>query len=79
MFWQQEKRIIRKIAEEFNVIGKQYHNEDIELNFEFTGNNFDESFNKQKKNYKSLAKLFSCFDFVIDSAIGIETHRREGG
>ena len=35
-----------------------------------------ESLNKQKRNYYSFMKMLSCFDDVVDSAIGIETHNR---
>ena len=35
-----------------------------------------ESESKQRGNYDVFAKMFSCFDDVIESAIGIEVHNR---
>ena len=53
-----------------------YINEDIELSFVFSGNNFRESYNNQGHNYIEFAKMFSVFDEVIESAVGIEIHNR---
>ncbi len=69
------KKLFKKLGEEFGVF-KGYENTDIDLSFEFSRNNMRESISKQKKNYADFAKMFSCFDKVIDSAIGIEVHNR---
>ncbi len=69
------KKLFVKIGEEFEVF-KNYRNEDIEVSFEFTKNGMRESEQHQKGNYENFAKLFSCFDEVIDRAIGIEVHNR---
>ena len=71
------KKLFRKIGEEFGVF-KEYENTDIRLTFEFSKNNMRESISKQKKNYSDFAKMLSCFDKVIDSAVGIEVHNRNG-
>ena len=72
----EKRNLIQKLAKEFGVIDKEYFNEDIELSFEFSGNNFRESYNKQKHNYIEFAKMFSVFDSVIESAVGVEVHNR---
>lgn len=69
----EKQGIIHKIAVEFGAF-KEYHNDDIEVKFEFSGNNFRESYNKQKRNYANFAKMFSVFDDVVERAIGIEVH-----
>lgn len=53
-----------------------YRNNDVELEFGFSKEKMSESLNKQKRNYYSFMKMLSCFDDVLDSAIGIETHNR---
>ena len=35
-----------------------------------------ESVSKQRKNYLYLVKMLTCFDGVIDNAVGIEVHNR---
>ena len=71
-----KRTLIQKLTKEFGVFDKEYFNEDIELSFEFSGNNFRESYNKQGHNYIEFAKMFSVFDQVIESAVGIEIHNR---
>ena len=75
-FGKDKRNLIQKISKEFGVFDKEYFNEDIELAFEFSGNNLRESYNKQKHNYIEFAKMFSCFDSIIESAVGIEIHNR---
>ena len=70
-----KRHLIRKIAQEFGVF-KEYNNSDINISFEFSGNNFGESYGKQKRNYENFAKMFSVFDEVIEKAVGIEVHNR---
>ena len=75
-FSSKKREVIQKIANEFGIFDKEYFNEDIDLEFEFTGNSFRKTFNKQKKNYIEFAKMFSCFDSIIESAVGVEIHNR---
>ena len=70
-----KRHLIRKIAQEFGAF-KEYNNLDINISFEFSGNNFGESYGKQKRNYENFAKMFSVFDEVIEKAVGIEVHNR---
>lgn len=75
-FKSDKKKLITKIAKEFGAIGKEFSNEDIGISFYFSGNNFQESYGKQKKNYIAFAKMFSVFDDVVQRAVGIEIHNR---
>lgn len=76
MFGKEKRAIIKKLAREFGVF-KGYDNEDINMSFEFSVNNYEESYSKQKKNYKQFAKMLSVFDGVIEKAVGIEVHLRD--
>ena len=69
-----KRKIIKKLASEFGVIDKEYLNIDIDLSFGFSGNSFEESYSKQKRNYVRFAKMFSVFDAVVEKAVGIEIH-----
>lgn len=71
----EKQHLINRIAAQFGAF-KEYSNSDIELDFEFSKNNFRESYNKQGKNFDDFAKMFSVFDRVIDNAVGIEVHNR---
>lgn len=71
-----KKEIIRKLAKEFNMLGREYFNEYTDLHFAFSRNNFDETYDKQKQNYIEFAKMLSVLDRVIESAIGVEIHNR---
>ena len=75
LFGKDKRQLIHKIAQEFGVF-KEYNNLDINISFEFSNNNFRETYGKQKRNYESFAKMFSVFDKVIKNAIGIEVHNR---
>ncbi len=75
-FGKNKKTLIKKLAEEFKVFGKQYFNDDTQLSFKFSGHNFAESYNKQERNYVEFAKMFSVFESVIESAVGVEIHNR---
>ena len=68
-------RLFKKIGTEFKVY-KRYNNGDIKLDFAFSKEKMRESVSKQRKNYITLAKMLTCFDEVIDNAIGIEVHNR---
>ena len=71
----ERKHLFKKLGEEFSVF-KPYKNRDVELSFTFSKGNMDESTKTQKRNYESFAKMFTCFDDVIENAIGIEVHNR---
>lgn len=68
-------KILRKIAEEFDVY-KKYSNSDIEVEFEFGKNNLNESVSKQKYNYDLFAQMLSCFSDIVSNAVGVEVHNR---
>ncbi|MGN0449428.1 MAG: hypothetical protein ACI4G0_03605 [Ruminococcus sp.] len=71
-----EKQIlIQKIAQDFGAF-KEYHTLDFDISFSFSNNNYRESYSKQKRNFQQFAKMFSVFDEVIKSAVGIEVHNR---
>lgn len=69
------KKLFVKIGKEFGVF-KEYSNTDVKLTFNFSRGNLRESVGKQRKNYSDFAKMLSCFDKIIDAAIGIEVHNR---
>ena len=73
----EKKNLIRKIASEFGVFGKNYLNSDIELEFEFSKRNYSESYQKQKNRFVAFAKMFSVFDSVVSNAVGIEVHNKK--
>ena len=66
--------ILKKIGDQFGVF-KEYHNEDMDIEFEFSRRKLQESVNKQGGEYDNYARMLSVFDEVIEGAIGIETHR----
>ena len=70
-----KKRLFKKLGEEFSVF-HGYKNDDIKLEFKFSKGNIAESVSKQGKNYTDFAKMLSCFDEVVENAIGIEVHNR---
>ncbi|MDO4608726.1 MAG: hypothetical protein Q4B40_06010 [Clostridia bacterium] len=70
-----KKILFRKIGEEFGIYGK-YKNLDVSIEFEFTKRGIKESVNKQKNNYDIFVKMLSCFESVVNNAIGIEVHNR---
>ena len=70
-----KRGLVIKVGDEFGVF-KNYHNEDIELSFQYSKNNAREGMDKQKKQYYDFVKMLSCFDSVIENAVGIEMHNR---
>lgn len=76
LFGNNKRTLIQKLASEFGVF-KNYDNSDIKISFQFSTNNFRESYHKQKVNYEQFAKMFSVFDSIVKNAIGIEVHNRE--
>ena len=69
------RKLVKKIANEFEVF-KRYFNPDIKLDFNFSNANLRESIDKQERNYQFFAKMLTCFDEVIENAVGIEVHNR---
>ena len=67
------KILLRKIGEQFGVF-KTYSNKDIEVEFNFSRNNLNESIHKQRGRYGDYAKMLTVFDDVVRNAIGIEAH-----
>ena len=72
----EKRRIIKNLANEFGAIQKEYFNEDVALSFYFSINNFEETYKKQEKNFEQFAKMFSVFNSVVESAVGVEVHNR---
>ena len=68
-------KLFKKIGEEFSIF-HDYENQDINVIFSFSKGKMQESVNKQKKNFHAMAKMLTCFDNVIENAVGIEIHNR---
>ena len=71
----ERKKLFRKLGEEFRVF-RDYNNRDVELEFSFSRGNLGESTVKQRGNYEDFALMLTCFENVIDNAVGIEVHNR---
>ena len=69
------KNLLIKIGDEFGVF-KSYNDVDFGLSVRFSRGNLKHSAEYQKKNYALFVKMLSCFDKVIENAIGIEVHNR---
>ena len=69
------KKLLRTIGREFGIF-KQYTSSEFKLTFHFGTRNLKHSADKQKKNYHDFAKMLTCFDDIINSAVGIEVHNR---
>lgn len=68
-------RLFKKIGEEFGIF-KEYSNKDISLSFEYSKGSLDEGMHKQKHAFDRFAKMLTCFDGVVENAVGIEVHNR---
>ena len=68
-------KLFKKLGEEFGVF-KAYSNKTISLTFEYSRGSLDESMHKQKRSFENFAKMLTCFDAVIENAVGIEVHNR---
>ena len=68
-------RLFKKIGEEFGVF-KEYNNKTITLSFKYSRGSLDESVHKQKYDFDRFAKMLTCFDTVVENAIGLEVHNR---
>ena len=69
-------KILRELGTKFNVY-KNYTNENIELDFDYSKSGLKESIDKQGNittNYTNFAKMLTVFDDVIRNAVPIEVH-----
>lgn len=66
--------IIKKVADDFGIVGKTYFNSDIELEFKYSKSSLKESAHKQGSMYGDFIKMLSVFPNVIENAVGVETH-----
>lgn len=69
-------KILRELGTKFNVY-KNYTNENIELDFDYSKSGLKESIDKQGNittNYTDFAKMLTVFDDVIRNAVPIEVH-----
>ena len=69
-------KILRELGTKFNVY-KNYTNENIELDFDYSKSGLKESIDKQGNittNYTDFAKILTVFDDVIRNAVPIEVH-----
>ena len=67
--------LLKRLGEEFALF-KGYSNNDVDLKFTFSKSNLSESIHHQKNGYDDLLKMMSCFDGVIENAVGLEVHNR---
>lgn len=67
------KPLIRKVANEFGIIG-EFCNQDIELSFNVSQHTFRESINKQEGTFTNYGKMMTCFEEIIENAVGVEVH-----
>ena len=69
-------KILRELGTKFKVY-KNYTNENIELDFDYSKSGLKESIDKQGNittNYTDFAKMLTVFDDVIRNAVPIEVH-----
>ena len=69
-------KILRELGTKFNVY-KNYTNENIELDFDYSKSGLKESIDKQGNittNYIDFAKMLTVFDDVIRNAVPIEVY-----
>ena len=71
----ERKKLMKKLGDEFSVF-KDYTNTDVELTFTFSRGNMAESTAKQGGRYDDFAKMLTCFDKVVENAVGVEVHNR---
>jgi len=74
--YKDRKQVIKDIAFKFGTF-KIYENKDAKILFSFSRGNLKHSLTYQRKNYWNYIKMLSCFDSVVNNAIGIEIHNRE--
>ena len=70
------QKILKPLAEKFGVF-KDYSNDDIKLEFNYSRNSLEESIHKENErsaNFYDFAKMLYVFDDVVANAQAIETH-----
>lgn len=70
------QKILKQLCEKFDVF-KNYNNEDIEINFNYSRASLRESVHKENErsaNFHDFAKMLYVFDDVVANAQAIETH-----
>lgn len=71
------KKTMKRVAEDFGIIGKQYFNEDAQYSLELSKRKIEESVQKQnKEKYADFALMLSCFKDIAENAIEIEVHNK---
>lgn len=73
-------KLLKPLASKLGIIKKGYTNPSIDLDFNYSNHNFDESTKKQtevKGNdiFVNFAKMMSCFEDVVNNAELIEVHK----
>lgn len=68
-------KILRRVGEEFGMFKDGYTAKDVDFTFAFTKSSLRESVNKQHGQFQNYAKMMTVFEDVINSAVGIETHK----
>ena len=73
-------KLLKPLASKLGIIKKGYTNPSIDLEFNYSNHNFDESTKKQtevKGNdiFVNFAKMMSCFEDVVNNAELIEVHK----
>ena len=76
-------KILKPLARKLGLI-KKYNKKEIELEFNYSNNNLDESTKKQTgvvgdDIFVNFAKMLSCFEELINNAMLIEIHRDDEG
>ena len=76
-------KILKPLARKLGLI-KRYNKKEIELEFNYSNNNLDESTKKQtgaagNDIFVNFAKMLSCFEELINNAVLIEIHRDDAG
>ncbi|MBQ4159378.1 MAG: hypothetical protein IJD83_00450, partial [Clostridia bacterium] len=69
------KPILKRIAEQFGLLGKRMDNKDIQVEFIYSTGSLNESIHRQHKEYETFAKMLTVFDDVVKNAVGVEVHK----
>lgn len=77
-------KVLKPLAKKLGIIKTGYYNASIDLEFNYSNHNLDESTKKQTQIvgdeiFLNFAKMLSCFEEVINNAELIEIHRDDEG
>lgn len=75
----QARKILKPIISDFKIKDKHYFNPEIDLSFNVSSATISESINKQMGRFDNFAKMLTCFEPIMQSAIGIEAHKNRYG